>query len=557
MNLINDAWIPVRRADGSVENIQPWRVTEDIEDEKRRILAVASPRPDFDGALAQFLIGLLQTTCTPHSCSTWRSWRKDKVPTPKQLNCLFGTVEKAFNLCCDNGPLFMQERLGEKGKSHPVFYLLIGSPTDNALKLGIDHFIKRPSNSEVLCRKCAAAALFTLQSFAPSGGGGGEGKFTSLRGGGPLTTIVLGDCLWESLWLNVLFGTQFSTTNHDEKTFPWLKLESFITAENPVKTIHSVDMNPEHVFWGMPRRIKLQFSADANQKRRCSICSNTDEIICTGFQDTTGGLTYQFESIVTGEDGKIKKVKNPSWASPQHPLSPYNRGPDKIIPPTAVHPQEGGIGYRHWMGLIENSATNKAEKIPALVVTQFRSLPEAENGRLWAFGYDMDNMKARCWYDAVMPILALPEGKEASDLFKALVEQSVLAAILAADEVRRRTKTAMAGDGDLRGDLSFFTSHFWGATETAFFTHAHRLRDMAKSGQSEQETMEEWLSELREKALLTFDRYASTGDFDIVNPRRIALARNQLAKTISGRRMRQTLNLPIPRKDKPKKRIGD
>jgi CRISPR system Cascade subunit CasA len=555
MNLISDAWIPVRRADGSVQKIEPWRVTEDIGDEKRHILAVASPRPDFDGALVQFLIGLLQTTCSPMDRFTWRSWRREKVPTSDQLKSSFRKVENAFNLCCDNGPIFMQERLGERAESHPVSYLLIGSPTDSTTKQNIDHFIKRPSNGEVLCRQCAATALFTLQSFAPSGGGGGDGKFTSLRGGGPLTTIVLGASLWESLWLNVSFGTQFSTTNHDEKTFPWLKLESFITRENPVKTIHSVDMNPEHVFWGMPRRIQLQFSFDANQQHRCSICSNADEIICTGFRDATGGLTYQFKSMGTGEDGKVKKVKIPSWASPLHPLSPYNQGPDKIIPPTAVHPQEGGIGYRHWMGYIENSATKKGERIPALAVAQFRSL--MEDCRLWAFGYDMDNMKARCWYDAVMPILSLRENEEALDLFKGWVKQSVLAAEETAEELRRRTKVALIGDGDLRGDLSFVTSHFWGATEATFFSHAHRLRDLAKSGQNEQNAMEEWLSEMREKALVTFDRYANIGDFDIVNPRRIALARNQLTRTISGKKMRQTLGLPEPKKDKPKKRKGD
>jgi CRISPR system Cascade subunit CasA len=29
--------------------------------------------------------------------------------------------------------------------------------------------------------------------------------------------------------------------------------------------------------------------------------------------------------------------------------------------------------------------------------------------RLWAFGYDMDNMKARCWYEAQMPLYEIEE----------------------------------------------------------------------------------------------------------------------------------------------------
>ena len=69
MNLISENWIPVRRADGSLQRIAPWQLTDGIGDNP--IVAVASPRPDFDGALTQFLIGLLQTTCTPSEDQWW------------------------------------------------------------------------------------------------------------------------------------------------------------------------------------------------------------------------------------------------------------------------------------------------------------------------------------------------------------------------------------------------------------------------------------------------------------------------------------------------------
>nr|WP_231886596.1 type I-E CRISPR-associated protein Cse1/CasA [Methylomonas methanica] len=55
-----------------------------------------------------------------------------------------------------------------------------------------------------LCPSCAATALFTLQTNAPSGG---VGHRVGLRGGGPLTTLVLPKAsqttLWQKLWLNV------------------------------------------------------------------------------------------------------------------------------------------------------------------------------------------------------------------------------------------------------------------------------------------------------------------------------------------------------------------
>jgi CRISPR system Cascade subunit CasA len=545
MNLINDAWIPVSRADGAQEKIEPWRITENIADDRRRILAVASPRPDFDGALVQFLIGLLQTTCTPRDRSTWRSWR-EKPPSADQLKALFGPTEKAFNLYSEEGPLFMQERLGVRAEEHPVAYLLIGSPTDATLKQNTDHFQKRPIRKECLCTSCAAMALYTLQTFAPSGGGGGDGKFTGVRGGGPMTTLILGDSLWETVWLNVIAVKPFSVRPPDEKTFPWLNLDAFITGPRPVKTIHSVNMNPEHVFWGMPRRIQLQFSSDSaaatDHDRLCSLCGVGTELACKGFKDNTGGLTYQLETKEADADGKKKKIKRASWIAPRHPLSPYNQGAEIKDSPTAVHPQEGGIGYRHWLGLIENSKQGKIERLPATVIEQFRSL--REDGRLWAFGYDMVNMKARCWYDSTMPLLAVPDSKEASDLFKAWVEQLVIAARQAADELRQRTKSALVGDADVRGDLSFVPAYFWGATEASFYIHVRQLRALAPAGHGEQPVLESWLAELLNKALATFDQYSQIGDFDALNPRRIALARNKLARALSGKKIRQTLGLP-------------
>ena len=107
MNLINDAWIPVRRADESTEKIEPWRFTDHVGTGKSPIVAVASPRPDFDGALTQFLIGLLQTTCTPDTEAAWWDWR-ETPPSPEILRSRMESVKSAFEFEGD-GPRFMQE----------------------------------------------------------------------------------------------------------------------------------------------------------------------------------------------------------------------------------------------------------------------------------------------------------------------------------------------------------------------------------------------------------------------------------------------------------------
>jgi CRISPR type I-E-associated protein CasA/Cse1 len=84
---------------------------------------------------------------------------------------------------------------------------------------------------ETLSRTGAAIALHCLQTFAPAGGAGHR---TSLRGGGPLTTLLAPGTdqngrpvsLWRTVWLNVL---PVEGENEDPpprlnlaRIFPWI-----------------------------------------------------------------------------------------------------------------------------------------------------------------------------------------------------------------------------------------------------------------------------------------------------------------------------------------------
>jgi len=152
---------------------------------------------------------------------------------------------------------------------------------------------------------------------------------------------------------------------------------------------------------------------------------------------------------------------------------------DKDNQPNPVHPQPGGIGYRHWLGLVENNADN-TRRI-ARVVEQYQKLQRAD-GRLWAFGYDMDNMKARCWYDAEMPMIFASEDREIE--YKGQIEAMIRVAQQVAIEVRRHVKNALFGpQAEIRGDLSYIGTHFWSATESAFYALLHRTRDALNMGE--------------------------------------------------------------------------
>jgi CRISPR system Cascade subunit CasA len=189
MNLISDPWIPIQRKSGEEARIAPSEVTSRYSDDP--IVALAAPRPDFNGTLIQFLIGLLQTTCAPDSPRTWREWLRDP-PTPAELQAKFQPIAYAFELDGD-GPRFMQDRkLGPDvvKEPTPVAALLVELPGENTIQRNTDHFIKH-GGIEKLCSSCTATALFSLQTNAPSGG---QGHRTGLRGGDPLRRWFWATC---------------------------------------------------------------------------------------------------------------------------------------------------------------------------------------------------------------------------------------------------------------------------------------------------------------------------------------------------------------------------
>lgn len=226
MNLINDPWIPIRRKSGAKVLIAPWQLTEADDP----VVALDAPRPDFNGALLQFLIGLLQTTATPATEDRWVDWLEEP-PAPDALKDCFAPYAYAFDLQREQGAFMQDFDALDSSSSNAIAQLLIENPGDNAIKGNKDFFVKR-GQVEALCPSCTAVALFALQINAPSGG---QGHRTSLRGGGPLSTLVVPDeqselpaDLWRQVWLNVLNNSDLGTLSGDrnrsapEDLFPWL-----------------------------------------------------------------------------------------------------------------------------------------------------------------------------------------------------------------------------------------------------------------------------------------------------------------------------------------------
>jgi len=505
MNLIEDPWIPIIRQDGQNEKIAPWQIVET----QNPVMEINAPRPDFQGALYQFLIGLLQTAFAPEDHDEWLEYW-DTMPTQDELKTCFNALAPAFILDHADGPAFMQDLDLKTGEPKSIGALLIDAPGGKTSKDNLDHFIKRDMATQ-FCHACAATALFTLQLNAPSGG---VGHRVGLRGGGPLTTLALPyekSPLWRTIWLNVLDAESFCgrIQHTDPLLFPWLG-GTRVSDKHGVET-HPENGHPLQMFWGMPRRIRLDIKRV--HKGTCDLCGAEDENVFVAYQTQNYGTNY------TG-----------AWI---HPLSPYRFDPKKQKPPLSLKGQQGGLGYQHWLGLVMTDPYNgdcAAKVTAAYMESRSRDIDALKIARLWCFGYDMDNMKARCWYDHVFPLFHIDATQRdnllvwASDLIHAARETANL--------LKYQIKKAwFRRPSDVKGDMNVVVFEFWQNSERQFFNILEKLVTLPGSQkQIPAQCCTDWLKTIRTLAFQLFDAWALEAPAEDMDMKRIINAREELRK---------------------------
>ena len=525
-NLIDEPWLPVRRRSGAVERIPPWRVNDGLTDDP--FVRFAWPRPDFDGASHEFLIGLLSTAAAPADEDEWEhQWLAP--PEPEALRQRFLRVADAFRLD-GPGPRFLQDMDPLDGaEPKNAANLLIDAPGAQTLRNNTDIFVKR-SGTMVLGRAAGAMALFTLQCYAPSGGAGHR---TSLRGGGPLTTLVVSgrgqsaDTLWGRLWPNVETREQVAARSGLDPTpqrsgsaaFPWLgpTRTSDPKADGGKTTPENVD--PLQVYWGMPRRIRLVF--EPAHGRPCSLTEVDDSMVVSGYATKNYGISYS-EGF-------------------EHPLTPYYRENSNSATKRPVHPGPGGITYQRWPGLVVRGERGLRE--PAQVVRQWHSGRGrgGDEARLAAFGYDMDNMKARAWVEAEMPLWRFDDFNAATrDRLEDFVRAVAAGAGTAAGQVTRAIKSARhRRPRDVRGDFGFVAERFFRDTERSFFEAIDRALDAIRAdpdGDDPTRTARlRWAPVMETAALRLFDEHVPLDGIEDLDMQRCVKARYFLKLALGGR----------------------
>jgi CRISPR system Cascade subunit CasA len=365
-----------------------------------------------------------------------------------------------------------------------------------------------------MCESCSATALYTLQINAPSGG---VGHRVGLRGGGPLTTLVAPTeetTLWHKLWLNVLDAENYMCRIGQPRpdVFPWIGQVRI--SDKGVET-RPEDVHALQAHWGMPRRIKLISSEDNHGT--CDLCGAQDSKLIKDYTTRNYGINY------VGE-----------WV---HPLTPYRFDPKKEKPPLSVKGQKGGLGYRHWIGLIlaHSDQGDCAAKVATTYSDQrSHDMKGQRIARLWCFGYDMDNMKARCWYDHTLPLFHLDKAQRENVLSWA--SELINAAWDVAGNLRSQVKAAwFRRPGDVKGDMSGVVQEFWQRSEIDFYELLeHLVTFPSNQGMAPKEIYDTWVKKLQGLAYRLFDEWALEAPAEDLDMKRIVTARRNLAKNLNN-----------------------
>lgn len=503
MNLIKDPWIPVIRANGQRFKIAPWQITE----AENPVVELAAPRPDFQGALYQLLIGLLQTTFAPEDEDQWLVYWQ-RPPTDEQLKAAFAPFVAVFELFSSQGIAFLQDFSPLDDEPKELAALLIDAPGGKTLKDNLDHFVKGGALSGA-CASCTASALFTLQTNAPSGG---VGHRVGLRGGGPLTSLLLPEnahaSLWQKLWLNVLIEDELAPKAQTPSAdiFPWMAATR-ISNKTGGATLPD-DVHLLQMYWGMPRRIRLESSQGEGV---CDLCGETCIELFSRFRTKNYGVNYEGP-----------------WV---HPLTPYRFDPKNEQPPLSLKGQQGGLGYRHWLGLVwadPNNGDKAALTVKSFYNNKIRVLSPSDAVGLWSFGYDMDNMKARCWYEQTMPVVSIAE--DYRELFTKLVSDLVNSARDVVKELRSQVKAGwFSRPKDVKGDTSMIDQSFWQATEPVFYQQLKILAEQPENTRHmPAHVASAWRNLMLKYALELFDYWVLEGDVEDMDMKRITSARRFL-----------------------------
>ncbi|MBO9401314.1 type I-E CRISPR-associated protein Cse1/CasA [Shimia sp. R9_3] len=482
----------MRRRDGSRDVIRPDQIA-DLD-----VLSSDWPRADLNLACLELLIGLVFLADPPSDPDDWTT----RQPDPDRLRAALAPLAPAFNLLGD-GPRFLQDLEVLEGEEKPVEILFLDDPGNNSQLKNSDLMVKRDRYRE-LSPALAAISLYALQIYAS---GGGKGLRTSIRGGGPLVTLVRPAflSLWELVWANVPEGDALPPDYIEE--LPWMGPSRSSAQGETWTQPEGVGLHPE-VFFGMPRRIRLTAV------------------------DVLG--SYKIAGV-------IQRPYGTNYVEWVHPLTPYRftKGGK-----SSLKTEVGTFGYRNWKGVI--FLESEHIRVPAL--QRYLTKRPGQRCDLIVAGWAMKKGQAKAldflWSEA--PVFPLDRAGEAQAA--ALVEAAEHAGYVLALNVKDGV-----GEGEITtGAGARVREQFFADTQAPFEEMLNRISEGQGSS-----VASDWLAICRRMALGLFDAEVMPGLADLSETRRQAAvgARRSLLAAFSGhagmgKKIYDALNLERPKRGK-------
>ena len=277
--------IPILRRHSGPGTATPLELTADHTDDP--IIAVQFGHPLADRGFELLMRDILQAAFPPRDKAEWLH-RLATPPTPAELAAALAPYQSVFRLDHPDTPCLQarpsphslsaatagkgakrpaknaDEDEGEEAGSQPIAALLPDLPTGEAVKQDADFFVRR-GGVKAIGAGAMLPVLYGHMVLFPPGGGG---YFGLPHGADSIKYQMVGDTLWRTLWLNVLYPGMDGYDGPgagrpaplDASAFPWLDpelphLPLGRRDEGAAKALDRPRLHPAHI--PMPRRYLL------------------------------------------------------------------------------------------------------------------------------------------------------------------------------------------------------------------------------------------------------------------------------------------------------------
>lgn len=537
-NLLFDPWIPVIRTNqNEPKHIAAYEIV------KKDILSLDAPRADFNAALTQFLIGLLQTVCAPENPRAWRNLF-NQPPSEDDLKNRFEDIKDAFYLDGDSYRFMQDKSIRENGNIANILKLIPSIVGENTIEKNQDFFVKSSQISKSSIPNLILG-LYLYQNYCLSETGGRDGRHHgSLRGRNTVTVYISKESgnLWENLWLNIIQNNSFKKLINSElpaSCFEWMNDQP----NDKQKT--DSDMTLNDIYWSMPRRVWINFS-DLND----------------GICDFNNQITKIIGNIYIKENGieyKTKYIK--------HPLIPYFKNDDGFHPIKIGHE---GINYGDWFSILRSDTASQN----LLEHAGRRNLDGVF--KIFVCGYLSHSQQAKtlCWYQTKLPLFIMPcEEKDRKEIESEIIKYIRASTMIGSSKdgylsaairmawfgydyyVEQDKKKNKKPDPFYNKAAKSLYNHpteiskcFWDNTESKFYDLMERLycdadRNML-TDEKKAEFRQEWYEHIKRETKSLFDRWAFVTGIQN-NPQRIAKAYNKLMEKLNDKFLKQEI-LALP-----------